>query len=300
MAPPRQSDPARYLLPHLSRAKFGIQKTLDEAGFRAFLRGIRRSAEGRFERVGDGLGDRQALDPLRPPFRRDLLAGHSPDLLGIALEERAVQAIAEAIDQKILQRHFGRAMREPRLRVAHARAQALDESHVPNGVRIQLERIVEESAPIENSRQALSHQQYGIGRCRAKNLGREVSLLPLIADAQRLAGLRLALGHGQDLLPPAHDPIRFREEAVAAQVHAVPAVVDGLGYSADLGFRFEHDRRDVRASQHLERRGQAGRPGTHNDCNSSRLARRAHSVCPDEFTCLQSYRFQPFQMPGRR
>ena len=84
---------------------------------------------------------------------------------------------------------------------------------------------------------------------------------------------------------------------MAAEVHAIPAVVDGLGYTADLGFRFEHDRRDVRASQHLERSGQPGWSGARNDCDVFLRAHTHSGVRP--IHVLAVVQVPPSQMPGR-
>ncbi len=77
--------------------------------------------------------------------------------------------------------------------------------------------------------------------------GSESPLLPLVGQLQR--GVRGGgIGrYGQQCLPPVHDPIRFREEPMAPQIHAVAAVVDRLRDTPDLGVGLEYQRTDVRA-----------------------------------------------------
>ena len=82
-----------------------------------------------------------------------------------------------------------------------------------------------------------------------------------------------AFGHRQDLLPPAHDPVGLGKKPVTAEIHAIAAVIDGLGNSAHLSIGFEHDGRDIGAPQELERRRQSGRSGAGDDGNSLRLIR---------------------------
>src|SRR5262249_22564419 len=49
------------------------------------------------ERGLDSFKQRQPLDALSGPFRGDLRTGYTPDLLGIALEENAVETVAETV-----------------------------------------------------------------------------------------------------------------------------------------------------------------------------------------------------------
>ena len=68
-----------------------------------FSRSTRRTANRPRNRVSNRLGDRQSLDSLRSPLGGNLLARDTPHLLGIVLEERAVQAVAKSIDEKIFE-----------------------------------------------------------------------------------------------------------------------------------------------------------------------------------------------------
>ena len=49
------------------------------------------------------LPKRKTLDSLRRPVGRDLLAGHAPDFLGVALEESVEEAFAELIAHPIFE-----------------------------------------------------------------------------------------------------------------------------------------------------------------------------------------------------
>jgi hypothetical protein len=92
-------------------------------------------------------------------------------------------------------------------------------------------------------------------------------------DPQRAQRWCLRFGHRQDLLPPAHDPVRFGEESVTPEVHTIAAVFDRFGNSAHLSIGFEHDGGDIGPPQELERRGQPGRSGAGDDGNVLRLIR---------------------------
>src|ERR1700733_2686003 len=82
-------------LPHLAGSEFRIEKSLDETGFAALLRGVRRIAKWSCQGMPKRFRDRQAFDALRTPLRGNLTAWHAPDLLGIALEEGLVQTRPE-------------------------------------------------------------------------------------------------------------------------------------------------------------------------------------------------------------
>src|SRR5258708_15188375 len=91
------------VLPHLTGTKLGIEEALDKAGLRGFLRGVLAGAELARERMSERLGDREALDALRAPLSRNLGARYAPHLFCVILEKRAIQAVAEAVDEKIFE-----------------------------------------------------------------------------------------------------------------------------------------------------------------------------------------------------
>ena len=178
--------------------------------------------------MGDRFGDGEALDALCAPFGGDLLARNTPDLFGVVLEERAVQTIPKAIDEEVLERFLRHAALKLCPRVGEADAQRLDAAHRLKRGGVELERVVEEAAPVENPRQPLAHQQHRIVRGGTLRRRREIVRLLLIADAQRRIRVGCRCRHRQNFLPPAHDPVGFGEEPVATQVHAIAVVVDGL------------------------------------------------------------------------
>src|ERR1700691_3721002 len=194
----------------------------------------------------NGFGHGQSLDAPRSPFSGDLLTRDAPDLLSVVLEECTVEPVTKAIDKKILQGVFRRTLNDLRLAVAQADAQSLDQPHVLQRARIELERIIEEPSAVENPRKSLTDQHDRIGGGRSKYGRKHVVRLTLVTDAQRLVSGRLAFGHRQYLLPPAHHPIGFRKEPVAAEIHAISAVIDGFGDSADLAVGLEHDGHYIR------------------------------------------------------
>src|SRR6185437_9353973 len=78
--------------PHLSRSVFRVEELLYQRRF-GFLLGdvLLLSALQLFlDNVLQCLLDRKPLDSLLAPFGADLIAGHSPDFLGVGLEEGVV------------------------------------------------------------------------------------------------------------------------------------------------------------------------------------------------------------------
>src|ERR1700737_4191827 len=106
----------------------------------------------------DCLRDRQALDALGTPLGGYFAAGYAPDLLCIVLEESAIQAVTKAIEKKIFERVFGLPKFQLRLTVAQANSQGLNEAHVLQRIRVELQGVVEESTPIEDARKPPAHQ----------------------------------------------------------------------------------------------------------------------------------------------
>ncbi len=91
--------------------------------------------------------------------------------------------------------------------------------------------------------------------------------------------LCLSLGHRQDLLPPAHDPIGLGKESVTAEIHSIAAVIDRLGNSAHLSVGLDDDGRDIGPPQEFEGGRQAGRPRAGYDCNFLLLVAGRHGRC---------------------
>src|SRR5689334_12295864 len=149
---------ARRGLPHLAGPELGIEEPLDEARLRAFLARITAPAKRLRERMRNGLRDRKPLDSLRAPLRGDLRARHAPDFLRVILEERAIQPVAEAVHEEILERHLRAAREEPRLDVARAHGGRVRQPEIAEGRETHLEWIVEELAPVVDARETRSHE----------------------------------------------------------------------------------------------------------------------------------------------
>src|SRR3546814_9762521 len=83
--------------------------------------------------VGHGPPQRQALDALRRPVRRHLVAGHAPDLFRIGLEEDREQLVAEGVDGPVLEGTDVAPGKQPGLgeaRHAKRRAPQIGRAHV--------------------------------------------------------------------------------------------------------------------------------------------------------------------------
>ena len=126
------------------------------------------------------------------------------------------------------------------------------------------QRVVEKAAPVEDSRETLTHQHHGVRR-GGRGLGHQVARLALVIDPQRLRDGAWPASDRQDFLPPAHHPVRLGKKSMTAEIHAIAAVIDGLRNSAHLSIGFEHDGLDIRPPQELERGGQPGRSGAGDD-----------------------------------
>ena len=76
---------------------------------------------------------------------------------------------------------------------------------------------------------------------------------------------------------------------MTAEIHAISAVIDGLRDPTDLAVGFEHDRRDVRATQQFEGDGQSRRPGSrHYSDFFAIMSGCIHAEGITEFTRRQS------------
>ena len=82
------ADLLRARLPHHARPVLRIVELIDQR--RDLLR-----AFSRIQRVHDGTEEREVLDALRRPVRRQFAGVHAPHLLGVGLEEDAEKTLAE-------------------------------------------------------------------------------------------------------------------------------------------------------------------------------------------------------------
>src|SRR5271169_5076333 len=94
------ADFRRASFPHHAGTLAGITEGVDErfdnllAVLRLFLR---------LQGVLDGRTERQPFNALGGPIRRNYLAGHSPDLLGVGLEENLEEPSAELVDDPVFE-----------------------------------------------------------------------------------------------------------------------------------------------------------------------------------------------------
>ena len=79
------------------------------------------------------------------------VAWDAPNFLRVVLEEGAVQAVSETVDEKIFQGDFGRSGLELRLAVAQPDFECFEEPQIPERACVQSQRVVEEPPSIENS-----------------------------------------------------------------------------------------------------------------------------------------------------
>jgi hypothetical protein len=145
------------VLPELAGAELRVQEALDQRGVGALLRdvfGSRRTIGRWFRRRGESLLDevfqrrreRKALDALRSPLGRDLVAGRAPDLLGVALEERKVELAAEAIDEEVFEALLFLDGPNAAHHVADTDLRHPHRAEIRDGVARELDRVVEELA----------------------------------------------------------------------------------------------------------------------------------------------------------
>ncbi|OPZ06030.1 MAG: hypothetical protein BWZ08_02367 [candidate division BRC1 bacterium ADurb.BinA292] len=195
------------------------------------------------ERVLDRAAQRQAPDPLRRPVGGDLGAAHAPDLLGVAFEEALEQPVAEAVDDPVAKRDFGAQRRHAALQVAPHAGGRIERRHLAQDVG-QAQRVVDEPAVVEDAALAI--------------------------DLDEVVGEHLA--------PPALDLARTGEEAVAADVDAVGAILDRARQAADVMRVAFQDKRAMAGAGQLDGRRQPRRSGANHDHRTVRILRHAESL----------------------
>ena len=213
-------EPIAAALPHHARTEARIVEPVDQGGDHLAVLAARAQ-----QRALDRLLQVEVLDALARPLGADLRAGHAPHLLGVGLEEDLVEAAAEPVDHPVLEGALVADGSEPRRRVAHADAGGLERPQAEQRVD-RPERVVEEAAAVVDARHAIALEEV---------LAEQ--LVPHLANARDLG-----------------------EEAVAADVEAVAAVVDGARDAADDRVLLEHHRVVPEAGQ-LPGRGQPAGPG---------------------------------------
>ena len=154
------------MLPQLAGAELGVQEALDERGVGSFLPDavyrfpprVHPACHPLAQQVFHRRCQAQPLNTLRPPLRRDLVAGHAPDLFRIALKKREVQLSSKAVDQKVLQTVFPRNRPQPAAHIARADLQHAHHAQVADRVARQPDRVIEKAAQIVDPALARSYQ----------------------------------------------------------------------------------------------------------------------------------------------
>ena len=173
-------------LPHHPRPELGVLELFDQGGDVLLV-------APRHEGVDNGGEQRQVLYALRGPVGLHLRAGMAPHLLGVGLEEVAVEAPPEAGRDPPFE--VGLVLRRiyPGPQVGQHAAHGFEDAQVGQRVH-RFQRVVVKLAPIEDA---------------------------------ALAGPQHEVLVGQDLVPQVLDRFDLREEAVAADVEAPPVALDG-------------------------------------------------------------------------
>ena len=103
------------------------------------------------ERILDRAPERQALDALRRPIRRDFLARHPPHLFGVALEKGVEETLAKLVAHPILEVDRIRHRENARLHPGENAKRRLEHAQLHQCFH-RLERISEKLPVVENSR----------------------------------------------------------------------------------------------------------------------------------------------------
>ncbi len=225
-------------LPQLAGAVLGVGEALDQRGLGV---GGVLTAHELVGHVGQHGRHREALHALSAPVGRDLRGVAAPELLGVPLEEHRVQAVAKAVDVEVLEVVLGQ---RTRLGGQVARAHARGGGHAHRAQRACVERdgVVEEPPVVVDARHALAREHHALAGLR---VGAAVRQDAVAAKQQVVEGGGSL--HGHDVLPPvAHAPL-FREEPVAAHVHAVAVVRGGARDAAHRVGGLHHPHADLAA-----------------------------------------------------
>ena len=254
------ADLFRGHVPELTGAELRIRELLDQRGFdlAVLFAGLF------FDRVLQNRHDRHALDALRAPGRIDFRRMSSPEVFGIILEKHRIELLPETVDIEILQRFFLSLVHHG-FQIGEADFHCFGEAHVPEGLRLEGNRIIVKLGVEENTGYAVSaqHDAILILRIRSARIQRH---LPAQRDIVRR---RRALPR-HHLIPPFVDFRHLCEKAVAAHIHAVALIFHGSRDAAELSALLENIYvHIVRLVQKLIGGGQAGRAGTdHKRCFS--------------------------------
>ncbi|MCZ7597515.1 MAG: hypothetical protein M5U09_06925 [Gammaproteobacteria bacterium] len=140
-------------LPHLPRAEPRVMEAPDQRLGERLVAGALAEPQA----VENRLRQVEIANSLRRPVGADLRTGHSPYLLGIALEEQAEQPLTEAVAHPVLETPLRPPRAQPRRRVAGNDTPRLDHAELGKGFE-RLKGIGEELVPKVDPGQARSHQ----------------------------------------------------------------------------------------------------------------------------------------------
>ena len=157
--------------------------------------------------------------------------------------------------------------------VADADLRRADEAEFAQRVGGERDGVVEEAAQEVDAAAARAHQHHALGigiglRVGVERLERAMAIL--VGD-DGMAGAFVRDRHQVE--PPLHHAVGLREEAVAADVHAVALVADRARDAADGVIGFEHDGANGRfafrclsgPAQQLQRSSKTGGTGADDD-----------------------------------
>ncbi len=204
-------DLARRRLPHHAGAFTRILEALDQClhDRRAVLPRSTPRQQRALERVHHGHTEVEPFDALRGPIRRDFVARHAPHLLGVGLEEDREQLFAELVAHPLVEGLRLRHRSRLGVGVGEHASRALDDAEIAQRLEC-VERIGVELAAVEDARQPR----------------------PLDEIVR------------QDLAPEVDHLLRFREEAMAADIEHEVLVVHGAADAAHIDrILLDHDDR---------------------------------------------------------
>ncbi len=225
----------RHRLPELARAVLGIGELLDQGRGDLCVRLAERLGQRGDQRLHEG----KFLDALRAPIGRDVARMDAPELFGVALKEHLIQRTAEAVDVEVLKGR-DRLFDHAAVQIAAAGLDRAPKAHVDERLRLDGDRIVKELAQEINAGNARAQKHRAVFLLRIRAAGIEFDFS--VQNDVVLGGRAL---HGHDLLPEGIDLRILGEEAMAAKIHAVAVVADGLGDAADGVALLDDDDADV-------------------------------------------------------
>ncbi len=170
--------------------------------------------------------DRQTLGALGAPVRRDLAGMASPEILGVVFKKHGIQFAAKAVDIEIFQRIFP-ALVDHGSQITAARLDRIDKSHIDKGFRLKGYGIIKKFLFKINTGNPVAPQHHPVFLLRVRAAGgkRHLAVQYDIVISRRTL-------QGKHVVPPCIYFGHFGEKTVAAHIHAVALIVDGLGDAA--------------------------------------------------------------------